>query len=295
MQKAVAIDEKQAATGHATMRSNEIGVLLHQGMILGKADGELSLARPAEALASFRKAWAIAEELASKDSSDALSHHEVAEVGLEIGNILRHTNPQEALGVYDHSLARIREAKFSSQTQRDEAELLVASSYALRRVGQTKEARQRIDKGFLLLREAKVFPAERIEPMNEADHALRASADFFAGTRQYGQAINEYQELEKKLVAWNLNLDKDLRDAICMSRTWTARAEILRRVGRADEAAELEARSKMSLKLWTQKLPNYPFVLRQAFLPESKLNHVVQDDHRLRRPRAVSGQPFDGQ
>jgi tetratricopeptide (TPR) repeat protein len=293
MQKSVAAAEKLAATGHATLRLNEVGNLLHEGMILGKADGELSLGRSAEALATFRKGFAIAEELARGDPNDALSRHHVAEVGLEIGNILRHTSPQESLAVYDHSLAIIREAKSSSQAQRDEAELLVASSYAARWVGQIDEARHRIDKGFLLLRDAKVHPADRIEPMSEADHAMLASADFLAETRQYSQAIHEYQELEEKLMAWNPNLDNDLRDAICMSRTWVALAELLRQVGRTDEAAELEARSKAGLKLWTQKLPNYPLVLRQAFLPERKLNHVVQNDHRLRRPRDVTGEPSD--
>ena len=266
-QKSVAAAEKLAATGHATLRLNEVGNLLHEGMILGKADGELSLGRSAEALATFRKGFAIAEELARGDANDALSRHHVAEVGLEIGNILRHTNPQEALAVYDHSLATIREAKASSQAQRDEAELLVASSYAERWVGQNDEARRRIDKGLLLLRDAKVYPAEKIEPMSEANHALRASADYLAGTRQYGQAIDTYQELEKKLVAWNLNLDNDLRDAICMSRTRVALAELYRRVGRADDAAEMEDRSKAALKHWTQKLPNSSIVVvRQAFL-----------------------------
>lgn len=267
MQKSVAAAEKQAATGHTTLRLNEVGVLLHEGMILGKADGELSLGRSADALATFRRAFAIAEELARGDANDALSRHHVAEVGLEIGNILRHTSPQEALAVYDHSLATIREAKSSSQAQRDEAELLVASSYAEQRVGHSEEARQRLDKAFLLLRDAKVFPAEKIEPMSEADHALRASADYQAWTRQYSQAINTYQELEKKLVAWNLNLDNDLRDAICISRTWVALAELYRQVGRTDDAAELEDRSKAALKHWTQKLPNSSIVVvRQAFL-----------------------------
>lgn len=276
MQKAVAIDEKLAATGHATMRSNEVGVLWHQGMILGKADGELSLGRTADALAAFRKALSIAEERAGNDSSDALSRHQVAEVGLEIGNILRHTNPQEALAVYDRSLKILREVKSGSRAaQRDEAELLVASSYAVRWTGQVDGGRHRIDDALLLLRDAKVYPADRIEPMSEADHALRASADFLAGTRQYGQAISEYQELEKKLVASNLNLDNDLRDAICMSRTWMALAELLRQVGRTDEATELEARSRAGLKLWTQKLPSYPIALRQAFLPERKLERMV--------------------
>jgi serine/threonine protein kinase len=271
-QKSVAAAEKLAANGHATLRLNEVGNLLHEGMILGKADGELSLGRSAEALATLRKGFAIAEELARGDANDALSRHHVAEVGLEIGNILRHMDPQEALAVYDHSLATIREAKSSSQAQRDEAELLVASSYAERRVGHSDEARQRIDKAFLLLRDAKVYPAEKIEPMSEADHALRGSADFFAGTRQYSQAINQYQELEKKLVAWNLNVDNDLRDAICMSRTWVALAGLYRQVGRTDDAAELDDRSKAALKHWTQKLPNSSIVVvRQAFLEELRL------------------------
>lgn len=276
MDKALAIGEAAAASGHATMRSNQVGFLLNRGMILGKADGELSLGRAADALAAFRKALAIAEELAGKDSSDALSHHEVAEVGLEIGNILRHTKPREALAVYDRSLAALREVKSNSREQREEAELLVASSYAARWMGQADEAKRRIDKAFVLLRDAKAYPADKVAPMSEADHALRASADFFAGTRQYSQAIDEYQELLKKLMAWNLDVDNDLRDAICMSRIWVALAELFRQVGRADEAAELEARSQATLQHWKQKLPNSPVDLRQAFIPERKLNRTVE-------------------
>ena len=267
IQKSLDVVVKDAATGHATMRSNVVNSLLHQGMILGKADGELSLGRTAEAESCFRKALAISEELAGSDSSDALSRHKLGVVGLELGNVLRHTNPREALAVYDRSLVRVREAKTSSREQRDEAELLVASSYALRWTGQVDEAKRRIDKGFQLLRDAKVYPADKIEPMSEADHALRASADFFAGTHQYSQAIGEYQEIQKKLMAWNLDLDNDLRDAVCISRTWGALAEVLRQAGRADEAAELEARSKALLEHWTEKLPQNPRGIREAFLP----------------------------
>jgi hypothetical protein len=67
-------------------------------------------------------------------------------------------------------------------------------------------------------------------------------------------------------MAWNPNLDGDLRDAICLSRTWLALATSLREVGRTDEAAQLEARTKALLKNWQQKLPNGPTVLRQASL-----------------------------
>ena len=277
----MAVAEKQAATGHTTLRLNEVGNLLHEGMILGKADGELSLGRSAEALETFRKAFTIADEIAEGDPNDALSRHHVAEVGLEIGNILRHTNPREALAVYDHSLARIREAKSNSQTQRDEAELLVASSYAERWTSHVDEARRRIDKGLLLLSDAKVYPADKIEPMSAADHASRASADFLGATGQSDRAIEEYQELQKKLAAWNLDPDNDLRDAVCLSRTWLAQAELFKHARRTPEAVELEARSQALLKHWTEKLPGYPVALRQAFLaaapfPNSRSNQVAR-------------------
>jgi tetratricopeptide (TPR) repeat protein len=270
MRKAFDSDEKAAANGHAALRSNEVDVLWHEGMILGKADGELSLGRTPEALAAFQRALTIAEELAHSDSDDALSRHEVAEVGLEIGNILRHTNPQKALTVYDHSLATLREAKSNSQAKRDEAELLAASSYAERWTGRNDEAKQRIDKAVHLLREAKILPADKIEPMSEADHTMRASADFYAGTHQPRKAVDGYQELQGKLMAWNPNLDGDLRDAICISRTWLALAEALRETGRAEEAAQLEAHSKTLLKQWQQKLPNGPTILKQASLGKQR-------------------------
>jgi len=264
VRKSFELEEKEAANGHAALRSNEVDVLWHEGMILGKADGELSLGRTSEALAAFQKGLTIAEELARSDTDDALSRHEVAEVGLEIGNILRHTNPQKALAVYDHSLATLRETKSNSRALRDEAELLSASSYALLGMDRKDEARERIDKALRLLRDARIYPAEKIEPMSEADHAMRALAYFYDKTGQREKAIDQYRELLNKLDAWSPNLDDDLRDAICLSRTWLALAGILRGAGQSDEATKLEARRKAVLDHWAQKLSNGPAVLEQV-------------------------------
>ena len=75
----------------------------------------------------------IGEELAKIDPIDYLSPRTVANFGLEIGNILRHNNPQKALAVYDHALARVREAKTNVSTQLYAADLLAA--LLTRRVG----------------------------------------------------------------------------------------------------------------------------------------------------------------
>jgi tetratricopeptide (TPR) repeat protein len=233
-------------------------------MILGRTDAEPSLGRSDEALAALQKAVDIAEELAKKDSVDYLSRHAEAAYALEAGNVLRHRDSRKALAVYDQALARIREVKANSSTRHDEAELLVASSYPLRWTGSKAEAQQRIERAFQLLGEAHIYPADKIEPMSDAHHALQAQADRYSETGQTQKAIDMYQQLLEKLRAWGPKPDEDLRDATCISRTWTALADLLRRVGRTGEAERLEAQRTELWNHWTGKLPNAQFLLRQS-------------------------------
>jgi len=260
----VELQEQQAAEGHPAMLINLGDALVSKGMILGRADAEPSLGRSDEALAAFQRAVDIAEELAKKDSADYLSRHKEAAYALEAGNLLRHRDSRKALAVYDQAVTRIREAKPNSSTQHDEAELLAASSYPVRWIGSQAEAQQRIDRAFQLLREAHIYPADKIEPMSDAYHALQAQADHYSETGQTQKAIDTYQQLLEKLAAWGPKPDDDLRDATCISRTWTALANLLRRVGRTDDAAQLESQRTELWNRWTSKLPNAQFLLHQS-------------------------------
>jgi serine/threonine protein kinase len=262
-QQAIQLEETQAASGHASLRINLANALYTEGMILGKQDAEPSLGRSRDALAAFQRGLNIGEELAKMDPIDYLSRRSVATIGLEIGNILRHNEPQKALVVYDHALARIREAKTNVSTQLCAADLLAGSSYALRWVGRDKEARRRIEEAFQLLRDAHQYPADAVEPMGRSDHVMRAQVDDYAETGQNLKAIAAYQELLDKLMAWKPDPQKDLRDATCISRTWTALAILLRRTGRTEEADRLEAQRTELWNHWNSKLSNAPFLLRQ--------------------------------
>jgi tetratricopeptide (TPR) repeat protein len=183
---------------------------------------------------------------------------------LEIGNILRHSDPRQALVVYDQALARIREAQTNTSTERDQAELLAGSSYAIRWVGRSAEAKQRVDGAFQLLRDANRYPADKVEPMSDTYDALRASADDYAETGEAMKAVEAYQQLLDKLMAWKPDVQNDLRDATCISRTWTALAELLRRAGRTGEAGRLEAQKTELWNHWKGKLPNAQFLFRQS-------------------------------
>jgi len=264
--QAVELEQQQAADGHAALLINLGNALTTKGMILGRADAEPSLGRSGEALAAFQKAIAIAEELTKKDSIDFLSRYAEGNYALEAGNVLRHRDSRGALAVYDQAIARIREAKANSSTQRDEAELLSASSYPVRWMGSKAQAQQRIDRALQLLSDAHRFPAEKVEPMSDVYNALRAQADAYAETGQEMKAVQAYQQLLDELRAWKADTQNDFRDATCISRTWTALADLLRRVGRTDEAARLEAQRTELWNYWQSKLPNSQFLLRQSLV-----------------------------
>ncbi len=263
-QKTVELQEAQAAGGHASLRANLADALYSEGMILGKQDAEPSLGRSREALAAFQRGFDIGEELAKMDPLDYLGRRTVLMHGLEIGNILRHSDPQKALEVYDHALARIREAKTNVSTQIYSADLLAASSYAARWTGREEDSHRRIEQAFQLLRDAHLYPADKVEPMSPSEDVMRALADEYAETGQTAQAIAAYQELLAKLMAWKPDLENDLRDATCISRAWTALALLLRRNGQADEAARLEGQRAELWDHWNGKLPNAQFLLRQS-------------------------------
>jgi len=263
-QQAIQLQETQAASGHASMRINLADSLYSEAMVLGKQDAEPSLSRSRDALAVLQRGLDIGEELAKMDPIDYLSRHSVATIGLEISNILRHSEPQKALMVYDHALARIREAKTNVSTQLSAADLLAGSSYALRWLGRDEEARRRIEEAFQLLRDAHQYPADTVEPMSTSDHVIRAEADDYAETGQTDKAIAAYRELLDKLMAWKPDPQNDLRDATCISRTWTALANLLRRTDRTEEADRLEVQRTELWNHWKDKLPNAQFLLRQS-------------------------------
>ncbi len=100
--------------------------------------------------------------------------------------------------------------------------------------------------------------------MSDTYDALRAQADDYAETGQTAKAVEAYRQLLDKIVAWGADPQNDLRDATCISRTWTALADLLRRAGQAGEAGRLEAQRTNLWNHWNGKLPNAQVLLRQS-------------------------------
>jgi hypothetical protein len=130
-------------------------VYWRQGVTLGGEDS-ISLNRPVEAAEALQTALDAVDERAAKDKDDAGVRLRVGNAARELGAVLAGRDPQRALAVYDHALARLREVKDNLRARRQEAQILAQSSYPLRRLQRAREAGARIDAALDLLQAAKV-------------------------------------------------------------------------------------------------------------------------------------------
>jgi serine/threonine protein kinase len=230
-----------------------------QGMILG-ADGQISLMRTDDAIAAFQRSYDVIEAAAIKDSHEATIRILFIEAARELGGLLRSRDPRRSLVVYDHAISRLKEVPKSPKSLRGEAQLLAASSYALRSLNRTVEARQRVDAAFDLLREAKRYPAESITTEDEVGTALLALGDHLAETGDTRHAVEKYQELLTKLMASQPDPENDVRHASALSHVYDSLARVFRRIGDAVEADAYSAKRLKIWQSWNRKLPNNQYI-----------------------------------
>ena len=235
--------------------------LWREGLVLGE-DGAINMDRPQEAVIALQKAFDLADEIVRQDPSDYTSRARLAMAARELGDIVRHSDPQRALAIYDYASHRSAEVK-NTKAARDQVWLLAGSSYPLRRLHRTAESKQRIDSAFELLRQTKDYPAQAINPGEEADATLRALGDYYAETDQPIDAVRTYQELLDKVMASRPAPETDLRHANELSVIYRRLEELQRTVGNADAAAALGQRRQELWQHWDGELPNNPFVKRQ--------------------------------
>jgi tetratricopeptide (TPR) repeat protein len=181
-----------------------------------------------------------------------------------LADILRHSDPEQALAVYDAAISRLGEIRNNLSARREQASALANSSYALRRLHRTSEAKQRIEAAFAILKETKDYPAEQIpfEHM-ELYNAFTALADQEAQVGDPHRAIANYEELLDKLIAAKPETLTDLRDVPRISSLYESLSRLYRRTGNITKANDVESLRLELWRHWDTKLPNNLFVRRQ--------------------------------
>jgi len=262
IREARAIAEKPHGRDEMVRMLTLHGVLYWQGMLLGEADG-VNLGRPEEAEEPLQKAVDIAEEAARKNPGDYTSRSRVASTAGNLANILRETDAQRALELYDMGIHRLTEVQSNVAALSDRAELMALSSYPLRSLHRSSEARLRIETALATFNKAGDYPAQRISTSSGVFVALRALADFDADEGDLRRAVAIYEELLQKVMATNPDPANDLRDATKLSGLYRSLDSLYRRTGDVTKADGMAGRRLELWQNWDRNLPGNAFVRRQ--------------------------------
>lgn len=264
-----AIREARASLSKATFASDKerraswARVSGREGKILGLAEG-VSLNRPAEAVVFFQKAFNLVEEWTRNDRGDTWSRLLFTSVGRELGDALRPRNPKRALAIYDHALLRLGEVKDNPEARRGEAELLAASSKALRSLGRFAEARERIDAALRLLGNTKDYPSEAVSVYSPAYETLRALGDHLQeAEKNPEEALKVYEDLLHKVNASQPDMENDLAHALAVSEIYGSLATLYYGSGNHEQGAVFGNLRRELWRRWDHKLPGNAFVQRQ--------------------------------
>ena len=233
-----------------------------EGLILAN-DRDASLDRPAEAVVSFRRAFQIADDIAHKDPNDAQSRGALAAKGRFLANLVRQSDAQAALELYDHVLRHMAEVQNNPRFRRFEIQSLSESTYPLRRLGRTREARERLETAFARLRALGLYPTTQIVLGADAELTLLASADLEAEAGHVALAAETGRSMLDRILASKPSPEDHLPDASRLSRVYDAVADLERRAGNAARASELDARRLQLWQHWNRKLPRNSYVATQ--------------------------------
>jgi len=246
--------------GQQTM--SYVMALNYEGKILGE-DAAISLGRTEEAMAALQRSFEITDRFVHQDANDQFSRNRLADAGVNLGDMMRHSDARRGLDLYDHTLRHLAEVKNNSSFRRFEVSALLGSSYALRQLGRPAEARQRVEGAFERLRQLGLYPVDKVSLGSEAEDALRALADCEAGEGNLRRGLEIYRNLRDQIQGAKPSPETNLLEAVRLSTIYQAEAALDRRARQADLAAALEARRHELWQRWDRKLPNNAFVRRQ--------------------------------
>jgi len=262
IREARTIAEKSPGKDQTSRMLSLHSVLYWQGMLLGEEDS-VNLGRPTEAIEPLQQAVDIAEEAARKSPNDYTWSSRVASTAGNLANILRDTDAPRALQLYELGIDRLVKVQSNIAAVSDRAELLALSSYALRSLQRSSEARLRIDMALATFKKTGDYPAQRISTNSGVFVTLRALADLDADEGDLRQAVAIYEELLEKVMANNPDPANDLRDAAKLSGLYRSIAALYRRAGNLTKAEGMTRRRLQLWQQWDRNLPGNAFVRRQ--------------------------------
>ena len=266
---ATALENAHRANGGTSILKTFALALMSRAEVLD-LEASVSLLRTAEAVALFKRAFEIVDDIAHHDPDDAHSRLLLTSAAQPLASLLRNTNSTEALAIQEHVLRHLAEVTGNDRARRNEARSLAATATLLQRKGHLNEARKRLEGARLRLEELKLYPAETVKAGSEAEEFLMALAEFQVTSGDIAAGLANCETLLGIASAGDLAPEQDLADAAEVSYLYATVAAIKRRAGKAESAAALETRRKALWQHWIGKRPDDVFVRTRLATPDPR-------------------------
>jgi hypothetical protein len=265
-QSAAVLDEARQALeklpGGKRRQVELSAVLYYIGAVNSESD-DMGLERLAAAIPALEQSIGISRQLMSADSKDHNARVDFAQSGIRLAGLLRPTHPASALLLLGEVWEVMRaepDASFlrAEYLIRDAAE----STYALRDIGRTAEARRRLAQVRTMFHWNAAPESMAVTAHSPEDALLRAEADLdAAGNPQAAIAI--YRLLLRKYEARGYRPRESLTDALAFSNRTGRLTQLCRQAGEVPSAEGYAAERLALWQHWNQRLPNNSLVLHQ--------------------------------
>ena len=255
------IAEHTTYTSALTRMTHQYGVMLREGMILREVK-ELDPTASVDPTVPLQKAVDVTDEYAARDPKDAASRGRLATASRELGEVLKESDPERALAVFDNAVKRLDDAPKATKTQRARAELIAKSTDPLRRLGRGSEVERRLASALAILEETKDLPADAIALDSPQFAALSARADTAAANGHIEEAAAGYEELLTKAkyeTPWAAP-ERDLRSARRLAQLLRTLTGLYVQAGDDVKAEAVRKRQQELARAWEAKLPGNPVV-----------------------------------
>ncbi|MGC9946914.1 MAG: serine/threonine-protein kinase [Bryobacteraceae bacterium] len=243
-------------------------VFYYIGLVNGESDS-LGLGRLAAALPALEQSAAISRQLMSTDPKDHGARVDFAQSQLWIASLLRLSHPAAALPLFDEVWEVMRaEPEGSFLRVEYMTRAAAASTYALRDLGRTAEARRRLAQVRAMFYKDAAIESMPLTASSPEETLVCAQAELDAAGGNPQAAIATYRMLLRKYESRGYRPRESLTDALALSVAQARLARLCRRAG-DPSAADRYAADRLALwQAWNLRLPDNSFVLRQ--LAEAK-------------------------
>ncbi len=247
----------------------ELSAVLYYIGLVNSDSESLGLDRPAVAIPALERSAATSRELMAADPKDHNARVDFAQSELRLASLMTPERPASAAPLFDGVLEVMR-AEPEGSFLRDEYLIRAAaeSTYALRKMGRTAEARRR------LAEIRGTFFRERspenaiLTGTSPAEAVLRAEADMDAAGGDMQKGVATYLLLLRKFQAY-CRPDDSIVDAMALSIKLGRLSQLYVQSGDIATARDYAAQRAAVWQHWNAKLPNHLFIIRQLLAAQN--------------------------